>query len=128
MKSLTQKIYEHNGSKTPPITQEEWVETVNSIRSKVVHLYFFRNPKFNFLSQNPECLAYQPVGNSDVALTEDEELILFLFLESTIKKCFEHPEFGQNERETLAQINTQCQRILLGEPEFHIENYKGVSV
>lgn len=128
MKSLTQRINEHDGSKTPPITQEEWVETVNSIRSKVVHLYFTLSPKFKFLSKNPECLEYQPVGKDGARLTEDEETIIFLFLQSTLQDCFDHPNFGKNERETLAVISSKCQSILLGEPEFHMENYKGESV
>ena len=62
MKSVSQRIKEHNGSSVPPVTQEEWVELINSIRSKVVHLYFVRNPKFRFLSRNKECLQYPPVS------------------------------------------------------------------
>ena len=128
MKSISQRIKEHNGSSVPPVTQEEWVEHVNSIQSKVVHLYFFRNPKFQSLSQNQECLQYQPVGVNGQVLTDDEFFILYVFIGSKIKECMDHPEYGKNERETLAQISSACQRHLLGDPVFHLEQSKEVSV
>ena len=128
MKSKSKSINEHDGSKVPPITQEEWVETVKSIRSKIVHLYFFRSTRHKSLSRNPRCIEYQPVCKDGAHLTEYEESIISLFLNDTLNKCLAHPQFGKNERETLAQINTQCQTVLLGEPVFHVENYKGNSV
>ena len=114
--------------KLSPVTADEWMEVVSKIRSKISHLYFFRSPGFNFLSQNPECIVWQPVsGEGGVVdqLNDAEMYILHMMASQKIKECMKHPNYGKNEVQTLAIINSICQHLILGAPCFHLEQVEG---